>query len=100
MDAMRDDAFSARANSGAAVQTFRSELRGAVLGPGDAGYDEGRKVYKAMIDKQPAVIARCVDVGEVIRALALGRRRRAFATSFRAAGRWCGGWRGSSRVGR
>ena len=29
-------------------------LRGDLIQPGDPGYDEARKVYNAMIDKQPA----------------------------------------------
>jgi hypothetical protein len=75
MGAMRDDAFTARAVSEAAVQAFRSTIRGSVSGPGDSGYEVERKVYNAMIDKRPAVIARCVDVADVIRALAIGREQ-------------------------
>jgi len=74
MDAMRDDAFPARGVSDATAQAFRSTIRGAVLTPGDSDYEGARKVYNAMIDKRPAVIARCVDVADVIRALALGRK--------------------------
>lgn len=41
-------------------------LRGTVIGQGDAGYDEARKIYNGMIDKRPAAIARCADVADVI----------------------------------
>src|SRR6478736_3929388 len=41
-------------------------LRGEVIGEHDAGYDEARKLYNAMIDKRPRMIARCVDAGDVI----------------------------------
>ena len=75
MDAMRDDEFSARGDARAAVQAIRSALRGEVLGPGDAGYDDARKVYNAMIDKRPARVARCVDAADVVRALELGRKQ-------------------------
>jgi FAD/FMN-containing dehydrogenase len=45
---------------------FRTSMRGEVLEPSDAGYHEARKLYNAMIDKKPALIARCVDVADVI----------------------------------
>jgi FAD/FMN-containing dehydrogenase len=50
-------------------------LRGAVLAPGDAGYDEALTIYNAMIDKRPALIARCVDVADVITAVNFGREQ-------------------------
>lgn len=45
---------------------LKSHLRGELILPGDATYDEARKLYNAMIDKKPAAIARCVDVADVI----------------------------------
>lgn len=56
-----------------AVQQFVASMRGEVIRPGDPGYDEARKVYNAMIDKYPALIARCVDAADVIAALAFAR---------------------------
>jgi len=50
----------------AAVQDFASRLRGELIQPGDPTYDSARKVYNAMIDKHPALIARCADVADVI----------------------------------
>ena len=50
----------------AAVQDFASRLRGELIQPSDATYDSARKVYNAMIDKYPALIARCADVADVI----------------------------------
>src|SRR5579872_6743047 len=49
-----------------AVQDFASRLRGELIQPGDATYDSARKVYNAMIDKHPALIARCTDAADVI----------------------------------
>jgi FAD/FMN-containing dehydrogenase len=48
-------------------------LRGGVVARGDADYDEARKLYNAMIDRRPALIARCVDAADVITAVNFGR---------------------------
>jgi len=47
-----------------AVTALRMQLRGELIRPGDARYDEARKVYNAMIDKHPALVARCTDAAE------------------------------------
>src|SRR5262249_52594582 len=49
-------------------------LSGDVIGPDDPGYDDARAVYNAMIDRHPALIARCASVADVQAALAAGRR--------------------------
>src|SRR4030095_10117198 len=56
-----------------AVNAFRAQLRGELFQPSDAHYDEVRKVYNAMIDKRPALIARCTDAADVISAVNFGR---------------------------
>jgi FAD/FMN-containing dehydrogenase len=48
-------------------------LRGDVIDEHDAGYDDARKLYNAMIDKRPRMIARCVDAGDVIAAVGYAR---------------------------
>jgi FAD/FMN-containing dehydrogenase len=50
-------------------------LRGPVVTPESSEYDETRKLYNAMIDKRPAVIARCRDVADVIQAVKFGREQ-------------------------
>jgi hypothetical protein len=50
----------------AAVEQFKVALRGELIQPGEPDYDEVRKVYNAMIDKRPRMIARCSDVADVI----------------------------------
>ena len=56
-----------------ALTDLQSRLRGELVGPGDPGYDAARAVYNAMIDKHPALIARCVDVADVIAAVNFAR---------------------------
>ncbi len=56
-----------------AVNTFAAQLQGDLILPSDARYDEARKVYNAMIDKRPALIARCKDVADVVNAVNFGR---------------------------
>jgi hypothetical protein len=55
------------------VEGLRSELRGALLQPNDPGYDEARKVWNAMIDKRPALIARCTGTADVVRSVTFAR---------------------------
>ncbi len=56
-----------------AIATLRTQLRGKLIQPADATYDEARTVYNAMIDKRPAVIIQCADVADVISAVNFGR---------------------------
>jgi FAD/FMN-containing dehydrogenase len=56
------------------LDALRSAMRGRVVTPDDADYDERRKVYNAMIDKRPAVIARCVDEADVMAAIGFARQ--------------------------
>ena len=46
--------------------SFKASLRGELIEPGDQGYESARKVYNAMIDRRPRLIARCMDVADVI----------------------------------
>jgi FAD/FMN-containing dehydrogenase len=62
--------------SEAAAAGFRANLRGALIQPGDADYDAARKVYNAMIDRRPRLIAKCADVTDVMTAVNFGRKHR------------------------
>ncbi|HET7232741.1 MAG TPA: FAD-binding oxidoreductase [Longimicrobium sp.] len=53
----------------AAAAALAAELRGEVIVPGHAGYDAARAVWNAMIDRRPALIARCRGVADVRAAL-------------------------------
>jgi FAD/FMN-containing dehydrogenase len=57
----------------ATVDTFRAGLRGQLLRPGDAGYDAARTIDNAMIDRRPALIARCAGVSDVLAAVRFAR---------------------------
>ena len=57
----------------AAVADFAAGLRGPLLRPGDGQYDEARKVWNGMIDRRPALIARCAGVADVIAAVRFAR---------------------------
>jgi len=50
-------------------------LKGNVVLPGSAGYDEARKVWNGAIDKRPAMIAYCAGAEDVARAVAFARSR-------------------------
>jgi FAD/FMN-containing dehydrogenase len=48
------------------VERFRTQLTGALLRPGDEGYNAARTVWNGMIDKHPALIARCSATADVV----------------------------------
>lgn len=52
---------------------LRSRHRGDVIDPTHVGYDEARRVWNGMIDKRPALIARCGDVDDVVAAVNFAR---------------------------
>jgi len=53
------------------LEAFRGALRGPLCLPGDAGYDEARTIWNAMIDKRPAAIVRAVGASDVIQTVRL-----------------------------
>ena len=55
------------------VDALQGELRGQLLSPGDPAYVEACHIYNAMIDRHPALIARCTDVADVIAAVDFAR---------------------------
>jgi len=55
------------------IDQLKSSFRGELIQPADAVYESARKVYNGMIDKRPLLIARCVDVADVIAAVEFGR---------------------------
>ncbi|MER8030306.1 FAD-binding oxidoreductase [Streptomyces bauhiniae] len=59
--------------AGAALAALRDELSGEVFAPGDAGYDAARAGADARTERRPAVIARCADAADVVRAVRFAR---------------------------
>jgi len=73
-----------------AIEAFKNNLRGDVVLPQDSNYDETRAVYNAMIDKRPAMTAKCCDVTDVITAVNFGRENN-LLVSVRGGGHNAGG---------
>lgn len=55
------------------VTEFQRQFRGTLLRPADAGYDEARTIWNAMIDREPALIAQCAGVTDVIASVTFAR---------------------------
>ena len=49
----------------ASIDSLKSTLQGTLAGPGDSGYEEARTLWNAMIDRRPALIARCTSAADV-----------------------------------
>jgi hypothetical protein len=62
--------------SDSAVATLKANLRGELIQPSDPGYHDARKVYNAMIDKRPRLIARVADVADVITCVNFAREEK------------------------
>ena len=56
-----------------ASEELTAHVRGPVLFPGEAGYDQARHIWNGMIDRRPAVIVRASGVADVIAALDFAR---------------------------
>jgi len=57
------------------VEDLKASLRGTLIQPGDEDYDDSRRVWNAMIDRRPALIARCAGAADVICAVNFARER-------------------------
>jgi FAD/FMN-containing dehydrogenase len=72
------------------IKQFGESLRGEIILPNDSDYNASRKVYNAMIDKKPAIIAKCFDVADVVAAVNFGRENN-MLISVRGGGHNAGG---------
>jgi FAD binding domain len=81
---MSEEEYNAQSGSSAsiadfektAVETLKASLQGELLQPDDNDYDTARKVWNGMINRKPALIARCAGVGDVINAVNFARAHR------------------------
>jgi len=67
------------------IDQLKSSFRGELIQARDPSYDAARRVYNGMIDKRPRLIARCVDVADVIAAVNFGASN-AMLTAVRGGG--------------
>jgi FAD/FMN-containing dehydrogenase len=56
------------------VDALRAQFSGMLLEPGDEGYDDARAVHNGLIDKRPALVARCVNTADIADAVRLARQ--------------------------
>jgi FAD/FMN-containing dehydrogenase len=59
-----------------AAPELQAQLRGTLLRPGDSGYDDSRTIWNGMIDRRPALIAKCIGVGDVVACVRFAREQR------------------------
>lgn len=67
------------------LNPFKEAFQGQLIQPGEPEYEEGRKVWNGMIDKRPALIARCTGAADVIEAVNFAREHE-FVTAVRDGG--------------
>ena len=66
--------MSSIASVASAAADLGTSFGGELLEPADEGYEEARKVHNGLVDKRPALIARCRGVADVVDAVALATR--------------------------
>ncbi|HEX9565827.1 MAG TPA: FAD-binding protein [Gemmatimonadaceae bacterium] len=72
------------------IEGLRLRFRGALLRPGEEGYDDARRVWNGAIDRRPALIARCAGADDVVEAVRYARDHDLIA-SVRGGGHSIGG---------
>lgn len=61
--------------SATAIADFTSRFHGRVLTSRDSDYDQARRIWNKMIDRRPAVIARCSGAADIARTISFARER-------------------------
>ena len=57
------------------VARLRHQFQGQILLPDEGGYHQARQVWNAMVDRRPAIIARCASPADVAAAVGFARAR-------------------------
>src|SRR5918992_2463325 len=57
------------------IRKFKESLRGELILANEPGYDDARSIWNAMIDRRPALIARCLGVADVVTCVNFARER-------------------------
>ena len=63
---------TSRINAGR-LKSLAKSFSGSLLQPGDDGYEEARRIHNGLVDKRPALIARCRGTSDIVGALSLAR---------------------------
>jgi hypothetical protein len=71
-----------------AIQGFAAGVRGAVLRPGEQGYDDARAIWNGLIDRRPALIVPCTGAADVVDAVNFAREQNLLLWSRAAATTW------------
>lgn len=56
------------------LQSFKAAFKGRILAADDPDYEETRKVWNAMIDRRPGLVARCTGTVDVVQAVRFARQ--------------------------
>ena len=57
------------------IADLSARFSGVILVPDQSGYDEARKIHNGMIDRKPALIARCLNSADIVDAVNFARTR-------------------------
>ena len=64
----------------AEIEALAARLRGTILEPDNASYDEARSVWNAMIDRRPGLIVQCAGASDVVHAVRFAREHNLFVS--------------------
>ena len=65
-----------------AIDGLRGSLHGRLLTSDSTGYDEARTIWNAMVERRPALIARCIDAQDVATAVRFARAKSTASQNF------------------
>ncbi len=71
----RDETLASRRIERADIDALRTHFQGPLISPDDPAYDESRRIWNAMINRRPGLIAVCLGRADVIAAVRFARQR-------------------------